>query len=1059
MQTSFTDTYQELDFFILRTPLLPLSTVSKLFDRPDTLFELLEDPLVREAIYIASPSLFAVYQRALDRITFDSDWKKAEISLFKYLLRMSFRCTPFGTMAGISLGHFGDVNQFVFTGRENDRKHCRLDMDVTGRILRELNRPSKEMLNLTFFANNTIYRIGQQYRYVEDTYVGGKRNHLLSSLDYSEEIELVFTSAKNGMAGTKLAGLLVQLGYSLEDSEQFIVQLIESRFIISEFSEQVTGMEFGRALADQLARYPQWLGISTTLSRVNAILQSEEFRGLGTPIASYQVAETLLKGNNIEFEPGHAFQIDLVKSMDKCVVSNSVVRDLRHALNFLVGISPAREHTNLLEFRRAFEERYEGKEVPLLEALDPEYGLGYPAGAPISKADAFVAALTVEQEATGRTLNKWNVSGWDRFMLEKYRDAISNGRTEIELTDSDPFIRYYMTSYREPVLYDLPPAFYSMFSLIKAADGFDILYILSSAPSSANLIARFCHADPALAAKVQDAMKRESQARPDAVIAEVVHLPESRIGNILARPGYHDYEIPIACASSKNQENTILLEDLLISIRSGKIVLRSRRLNKRIIPRQTTTHNFSYNSIHIYHFLCDLQIQEVPFSLNFNWGILSEFSYLPRVRYGRTILSRQSWAISEKHLQIDPKERKAAIQKIRDYVIAQRLPRFVILVEGDNELPLDLEAERSFHIVLEKLKKGLPIMIMENLFPLDGTRQDLGDFTNEIMIPFVTKDIINSPVSLQSDLVDRQIKRTFYPIEEQWIYLKLYCGETASDKLLTSVLFDLDRVINNEALVEKWFWIRYADPKHHLRLRYKAREGCAERLKRLISEMLMEVVESGLVYNITQDTYVRELERYGHSNIENSETLFWSHSCFVIKALRYLQENSLNQDLFRWMIVLRSVDDLLVSFEYSVEERVMFTDRMIAGYMQEFSFRKESFIAELSALYRANRPDLELILAREQNELVDGELQHLLSEKQGVEARTWSQVKKLMEMEKHTVSKFGLVSSYVHMLCNRLFFADQRFKELIVCDLLRQYYRSQIARTKVKKNIKADIPQ
>ena len=65
---------------------------------------------------------------------------------------------------------------------------------------------------------------------------------------------------------------------------------------------------------------------------------------------------------------------------------------------------------------------------------------------------------------------------------------------------------------------------------------FSILIHSVTGPSGANLLGRFCHADPELHRRVEEHLRAEEAHRPDAIFAEVVHLPEGRIGNVLCRP-------------------------------------------------------------------------------------------------------------------------------------------------------------------------------------------------------------------------------------------------------------------------------------------------------------------------------------------------------------------------------------------------------------------------------------------------------------------------------------------------------------------------------------------
>ena len=56
-------------------------------------------------------------------------------------------------------------------------------------------------------------------------------------------------------------------------------------------------------------------------------------------------------------------------------------------------------------------------------------------------------------------------------------------------------------------------------------------------------------------------------------------------------------------------------------------------------------------------------------------------------------------------------------------------------------------------------------------------------------------------------------------------------------------------------------------------------------------------IKSGGVSNIIQDTYVRELERYGDKNIISSETLFYYDSALIYRIYKY-GKNLGTSDLF-----------------------------------------------------------------------------------------------------------------------------------------------------------------
>ncbi len=77
----------------------------------------------------------------------------------------------------------------------------------------------------------------------------------------------------------------------------------------------------------------------------------------------------------------------------------------------------------------------------------------------------------------------------------------------------------------------------------------------------------------------------------DAVFAEIAHLPEGRVGNVVCRPVLRRYEIPLLATPGVPVDRQIALSDLTVSLHNGRIVLRSQRLGIKVLPRLTTAHN------------------------------------------------------------------------------------------------------------------------------------------------------------------------------------------------------------------------------------------------------------------------------------------------------------------------------------------------------------------------------------------------------------------------------------------------------------------------------------
>ena len=190
------------------------------------------------------------------------------------------------------------------------------------------------------------------------------------------------------------------------------------------------------------------------------------------------------------------------------------------------------------------------------------------------------------------------------------------------------------------------------------------------------------------------------------------------------------------------ESRLIYMSDLFLSIRQGRIFLRSKRLNKEIVPRLTNAHNYRNNSMPVYRFLCDMQQQQGRTGLYFNWGYLNnDLSFLPRVRYKNTILSLATWKIKiaeMKHL-FAIKEDDQLLAETKKWQEQYPLPAKMLLSDGDNELLVDWEDVRNIRALFSIIKKREMITLTEFLYDSEKSvvRDEAGNpYPNECIVSF-----------------------------------------------------------------------------------------------------------------------------------------------------------------------------------------------------------------------------------------------------------------------------------------------------------------------------------
>ena len=223
-----------------------------------------------------------------------------------------------------------------------------------------------------------------------------------------------------------------------------------------------------------------------------------------------------------------------------------------------------------------------------------------------------------------------------------------------------------------------------------------------SGPTAARWLGRFASGDSQLKDALEAHLLKEEASRPEAVFAEVVHVPEGRIGNVLARPSLRAYEIPFLATPSVQDDRTLPPSDLVVTVRGDRIFVASMRLGREVIPRLSSAHNFMRGPA-VYRFLAHLQDQDGRPG-GWSWGVLSDQGYLPRVIRGCHVLSRARWRIEASELkEAMASSDEGAWGAFLDLRKGRGLPRFVLLTDADNTLLLDLDqilcVETLHHLV------------------------------------------------------------------------------------------------------------------------------------------------------------------------------------------------------------------------------------------------------------------------------------------------------------------------------------------------------------------------
>src|SRR6185436_7859592 len=174
----------------------------------------------------------------------------------------------------------------------------------------------------------------------------------------------------------------------------------------------------------------------------------------------------------------------------------------------------------------------------------------------------------------------------------------------------------------------------------------------------------------------------------------------------------------------------------------------------------------------------------------------------------RVVLSPQIWQVSAKEIS----ELRGEDEQIAEWCRRRKLPRFVRV---SREMAVDLESAIGRASIAELRSGG----VLTELIPepeelwLGGERP----FVHELLIPYRSTAEPVRKNATRATATPGQ--RVFVPGSE-WLYARLYTGHSGVDRLLTGPIDQLVDELTQEGAIDRWFFLRYADPdpEWHLRV-------------------------------------------------------------------------------------------------------------------------------------------------------------------------------------------------------------------------------------------------
>ncbi|QQM25854.1 thiopeptide-type bacteriocin biosynthesis protein [Elizabethkingia sp. M8] len=257
--------------------------------------------------------------------------------------------------------------------------------------------------------------------------------------------------------------------------------------------------------------------------------------------------------------------------------------------------------------------------------------------------------------------------------------------------------------------------------------------------------------------------------------------------------------------------------------------------------------------------------------------------------------------------------------------------------------------------------------------------------------------------------------------------MKIYSSPFFADKILSPISEYINALIEKK-IIEKFFFIRYSDPDFHIRLRLKLFD------KSMFSTIITDIhailnkdIQNKTV-EIKLESYKRELERYTPELIDDIETLFFYNSLSTLNLLKRIEENALD-DCQRWQFGLFYIDNFLSLFEMSIEEKLEFVKLNNESFSVEFN-KNKLLNKQLNKKYRTKKESIDTIFI---NETYKDTIYNDFSAQQQI-------IQNINDKKERKIFHY-ILSSIIHMDCNRLFRDEQRKHEYVLYDFLYRYYK------------------
>lgn len=945
------------------------------------------DPVARAAVELAAGPLVAT-----------ADSARARTARARYLARMGGRATPFGLFAGTAAAEIGPQRRLDLGSRAEHRAHVRVDAEAL-RLLVQESFDEQPLASRPLRTNPTLRGDGSVLRFAR----AGDATADVVAMRAKPAIRAVLAhlDTSGSATGADLVGALVEHTPDVEPAAlaTFVQRLVDSGLLVPAIDLLEPGVE----PADRALELLERMGDGPRAAALRGLIGA----GCGDqPVdpalpARLEVAwaEAVRAGGAAgnaawaDIDPPHRFHLELRLGMRAATVDRATIDDLEAALLRLRALASGRHELDAV--RDAFLARYEDAEVPLLEALDLECGVAvhHQRGTSVL---AGTAGVRFADSDDPPRVDPRRLEILDRWLR-------AGGTGSVDIADL-PAAEHSPVRSVQAVLLDDHEGRYR--SMLVGGGG--------RAPFA--LIARFALGHDELGERMrrwvaEDPADDTADLVDRPIRAELVYNPGGRIANVLIRPRVYDDTIALGGAGGA----TLALDRLLLRVQGDRFVLRDARTGRPVQVELSSAHNVDMaGQDPLYSFLGHLA---APGGAAWSWGALDRMSHLPRITCGSVVVAPERWRI-EHALAREVLASPDPTGRLRELLPGVGDRRWVGTGVHDHILPIDLTARASVAAAFGRIgqRPGTVDVVEMPQMESPAVIGPTGRHVAEIVVPVRSRQPVPvGPVAARFD----------GGRADDWVYFRFHTGFAAADTVVARAAELVGR-LRAEGAATGWFFLRYGEDGHHVRVRVRPANGAgsADAVVAALGRLGRQLRGEGLISRVVMDGYVPEVARYGGAaGLALAEELFVADSDDVARVVAAGADESTR--------LYRTVGDMVAWCD------ALYADPADA---QEF-LRKGSAGQGLEFLAEGNRHGL---FHREHRRALEEHLAVARPDETVLERLRALAASVRERLDRRRCD--SVLGSALHLHCNRMFAFDANRLEFLAYELTRRTLRARSAR-------------